>query len=820
MNTNTDPNTPGPNTPGPNTPDPNTPDPNALFQQAVAFHKGGQLNEAAAAYRRVVDAMPQHPVATAYLGMLEFQRGNFADAAQFLQMAVTANPNQPEALSFLGSSLQNLNRAQEALAAFDRALALRPDFMEVLVNRGLVLRGMGRAEEALASLDRAIAALPDVAVLHNHRGLVLRDLGRHEESLAAFDRVLFLEPANYEALNNRGLALQSLKRIDEALASIDRAIALKPDLATLHSNRGNALLHFLRLEEALASYERALSLDPGYAEAHMNKGNALLGLGRAEAALASYDRAISLAPGLPEAWLNRGNAMLKARTKEEALADYDRAIALKPDYAQAHVNRGHVLRERKRLEEALASYTRALELEPDFEFLRGLRLYTRMQLCDWKGQQEEIRAIEAAVARGEKVADPFQVLSMSGSAVLRKQAAEIYTQTRFPASHALPAIPRRARRDRIRIGYFSADFRNHPVSLLAAELFERHDRSRFDVIAFSLDPDGGDAFTVRLITAFDQFIDVREETDRRIAELARDMEIDIAVDLGGYTQNSRTGIFAMRPAPVVVNYLGYSSTMGADYVDYMIADPVVIPEAARACYTEKIAALPHCYLPSDSTRGIAKRVFSRTELGLPESGFVFCSFNNSYKINPAMFDIWMRLLQRVDGSVLWLSRFGETAMRNLKDEAAMRGIDPARIVFSRFMQSQEEHLARIRSADLFLDTLPYNAHTTASDALWAGLPLLTCAGEGMAGRAAASLLTAMGVPELVTTDLAAYEARALELARHPDMLRELRDKLARNRLATPAFDTPSYVRHIEAAYTAMYERYVSGQAPDHISVRP
>jgi predicted O-linked N-acetylglucosamine transferase (SPINDLY family) len=795
-------------------------DPNTLFQQAIAFHKEGRLDEAAAAYRQLLDIAPEHPVAAAYLGMLEFQRSHFPEAVQFLQASLALNPDQPEALSFLGSALQSLNRPEEALGAFDRALALRPDFMEVVVNRGLTLRGMGRAEQALASLDHAAAVLPHVAVLHNHRGLVLRDLGRHEESLAAFDRAVQLEPANHEALNNRALALQSLERTDEALASIEKAIGLRPDLATLHNNRGNALLHYRRFEEALGSYEEALRLDPAYADAHMNKGNALLALGRQDAALASYDRAIALAPNFAEAWLAKGSALLKVRDKDGALAHFDRAIALKPAYAQAHVNRGHLLRESKRLDEALASYTRALEADPQVEFARGLRLYTRMQLCDWTAHQDETSAIEASIARGEKVADPFQVLSMTGSAALRKRTAEIYARARFPASDALPVIPLRARRDKIRLGYFSADFRSHPVSLLAAELFEMHDRTRFEVIAFSLDPDGGDAFTVRLITAFDQFIDVRDQTDREIAELARALEIDIAIDLGGYTQNSRTGIFALRPAPVAVNFLGYSSTMGVDYIDYMIADGIVIPEAARQHYTEKIASLPNCYLPNDSTRRIAKRNFSRSELGLPEKGFVFCSFNNSYKINPAMFDIWMRLLQRVEGSVLWLSRFSETAMRNLREEAVKRGVSADRIVFTQFMQSPEDHLARIRSADLFLDTLPYNAHTTASDALWAGLPLLTCAGEGMAGRAAASLLTALGLPELITHGLEEYEARAHELATQPAMLKEIRDKLARNRLTTPAFDMPSYIRHIESAYTAMHERHLTGQPPEHFGVRP
>jgi predicted O-linked N-acetylglucosamine transferase (SPINDLY family) len=795
-------------------------DPNALLEQAISFHRNGQLNEAAAVYRQVIALTPAHPAATAYLGMLEFQRGNPADAVPFLQRALDINPAQLEVLSFLGTALLNLERAAEAVAVFDRALALRPDFTEALVNRGLALRAMHRLQEALDSLDRALAIAPDAAALHNHRGVILRDLGRDAEALAAFDQALVREPANCEVLNNRALALQGLGRADEALASVEQAISLRPDLAALHNNRGNVLLHFRRFDDALGSYDHALQIDPGYADAWMNKGNVLLALGRNEAALDSYDRALERTPGRAEAWLGRGNALLRAGNVDAALASLDRAVAIRPAYVQAHVARGDALRKQQRLAEVAASYKRALEAEPDFEFLRGRYFYARMQLCDWTGWQEEVRAIEAGIARGARVADPFQTLSVTGSAALCKQAAETYAQAQFAAEQPLPDLPRRARRDKIRLGYFSADFRNHPVSLLAAELFELHDRARFEVIAFSFDPDGGDAFTVRLIPAFDQFIELRGRPDRDIAELARAMEIDIAIDLGGYTQNSRTGVFAMRPAPLAVNFLGYPGTMGAPFFDYLIADPAVIPEAARRFYTEKIAALPNSYFPHDSSQAIARRRFSRRELGLPERDFVFCSFNGSYKINPMMFDVWMRILQRVEGSVLWMSRANETAMQNLKGEAEKRGVSADRIIFAQKMPSTEDHLARLGSADLFLDSLPYGAHATAIDALWAGLPLLTCSGENMAGRAATSLLAALDLPELTSTSLEAYEARAVELAARPGMLKEIRDKLARNRLATPAFDTPLYVRHIEAAYTAMYERHVAGQAPEHIQIQP
>lgn len=760
-------------------------DPNAIFQQAVSFHAAGKLPEAAALYRKLIELFPQHPVALAYLGMVEFQQGNLEESVRLLRLSLQINPNQPEALSFLGSALQHLGRLDDAVAAFDRAIALKPDLVEVLVNRGLVLRDLKRLDEALASCDRAIVLRPDHA----------------------------------EALNNRGLVLQDLERFDEALACFDRAIALKPDLAALHDNRGNSLYHLKRVEEALASIDRAIALNPDFAEAHNHRGNALQHLKHTAEALASYDRAIALKPDYAEAYMNKGNALLAPQRFEEALASYDRAIALKPTFVEALIHRGNMLKDRKRYDEALESYDRAIAINPDHEFLYGSRLHTKMQICDWRDLENQGRQLQAKIDAGKKVTGPLTVLALSDSPALQRKAAEIYTRSQHPLSHALPEIGKTPRHAKIRIGYFSADFRNHPVSILAAELFETHDKSRFELTALSFGPETDDDLRQRVMGAFDRFIDVRHMSDKEVALLARDLEIDIAIDLGGYTQDCRPDIFAMRAAPVQVNYLGYCGTMGAEFMDYLIADPVVIPEESRQYYCEKIAYLP-CYMPSDSKRRVADPVFTRKDLGLPKSGFVFCCFNNSNKISPDTFDAWMRILKRVDGSVLWLSSFNKKAASNLANEAVRRGISAERVIFADLMPLQEDHLARIRLADLFLDTLPYNAHTTASDALWVGLPLLTCRGQSFAGRVAASLLNTIGAPELITSSREEYEARAVGLATDPEMLKEIREKLAQNRQVMPLFDTPLFTRYLEAAYTAMHERSQAGLPPDHIFALP
>jgi predicted O-linked N-acetylglucosamine transferase (SPINDLY family) len=381
----------------------------------------------------------------------------------------------------------------------------------------------------------------------------------------------------------------------------------------------------------------------------------------------------------------------------------------------------------------------------------------------------------------------------------------------------LDPILKSARQPKIRIAYYSADFLNHATAHLMAELFERHDKEKFELIAFSFGPDANDEMQVRVSQAFDQFIDVTALSDLEVAQLSRELGIDVAVDLKGLTQDSRLGIFSYKAAPIQVSYLGYPGTLGADYIDYLIADKTLIPVQSQQHYSEKIVYLPNSYQVNDRHRVIAPTQFTKQELGLPQDAFVFCCFNNNFKITPDVFDTWVRILKAVDKSVLWLFQDNPTAATNLQKEAALRGLDPTRLVFAKRMDLPE-HLARHKSADLFLDTLPYNAHTTASDALWAGLPVLTCMGESFASRVAASLLNAIGLPELITQTPEDYEALAIELATNPGKLQSIKAKLAANRLTTPLFDTALFTKHIEAAYVQMYQRYQADLPPEHIFV--
>ena len=632
-----------------------------------------------------------------------------------------------------------------------------------------------------------------------------------------YGQALKIKPDYAEAYNNRGSALQQLKRFEEALDSYERALKIQPDYAEAYYNRGNALQQLRRFEEALDSYGQALKIKPEHAEAYNNRGNALQQLRRFEEALDSYERALKIRPDYAEAYNNRGNALQQLRRFEEALDSYERALKIQPDYAEAYYNRGNALQQLKRFEEALDSYARALTSNPDGDCLFGMWLHVKMYLCDWSNLGALLPDLIAKIQQAKKVTTPFAVVGVIDDSALQRQATETWISEMYPASPALPPLTIRCRHERIRIGYYSADFQAHATTHLMAGLFERHDRRRFELLAFSFGPGERDDMRKRLAGAFDQFLEVRTKSDIDIARISRELGIDIAVSLTGFTQDARPGIFSYGAAPIQVSYLGCPGTMGAPYIDYLIADQTLIPEESRRHYSEKIVYLPHSYQVNDRKRPIADKVFARAELGLPPTGFVFCCFNNSYKITPDTFDSWMRILMQVEGSVLWLLEDNSTAANNLRREAQARDVAAERLIFARRMP-MPEHLARHRAADLFIDTLPCNAHTTASDALWAGLPVLTRIGESFAARVAASLLNAVGLPELVATTQEQYEAKAVELAGDPGRLAELKERLHRNRLTMPLFDTERFTVHLENAYTQMYERYLSNLSPEHIYI--
>jgi protein O-GlcNAc transferase len=533
-------------------------------------------------------------------------------------------------------------------------------------------------------------------------------------------------------------------------------------------------------------------------------GHALMLAGQGDAALAAYDRLLAMRPDAVEVLYNRALILSGQGRTADALATLDRALALQPDSATIVYSRGVMMSQLGRHEEALANYDRALALDPKQVMARGNRAMAARNICAWDRTAGIGAELAAMVQAGLPVA-PMSFVAYSSDKALQLQVGRNAVAALMPQRPAPLWRGERYRHDRIRLAYVSSDLREHAVGLQLAPLIERHDRSRFDVIAISLGPGDDSAVRARLVAAFDRFEDCAARTDEQVARRMREMEIDIAIDLNGHTSGARTAIFAWRPAPVQVAWLGYPGTMGADFYDGLIADDIVAPMQDQAFYGETLVQLPHTYFPTDPARPIAAAP-SRNAAGLPPDGFVFCCFNNNWKFTPELFDVWMRLLRDVPGSILWLKATNAAATRALRREAEARAIDPARLVFAPNLPSDAEHLARHALADLFLDTLPYNAHATACDALWAGLPVVTCRGESFAGRVAASLLTAIGLPELVTHTIADYEALALRLARAPQQLQALKDRLAANRLTTPLFDADRFRADIETAYTAMRQR--------------
>ena len=644
------------------------------------------------------------------------------------------------------------------------------------------------------------------------QGLALHQLGRLDEAEAHYRAVLAAQPAHFGALHLTGLVHYQRSSFAAAADWIARAIAVNPGAPEPHSNLGLALLALKRPEEALASHERALKLRPDVPASLNNRGNTLLALNRPAEALADYDRALALQPGFALAHNNRGNTLRALGRIEESLLAYANALRFAPDYPEALDNRGRALRDLKRYDEAAQSFARLLAVAPQQAYAPGMLLASRLDHCDWTDYEASSAAIVAAIERGERADAPFSLFSHSVSPKAQLDCARLFAAAEYPTGVAPLAARPLERHERIRLAYVSADFHEHATAYLMAELFERHDRSRFEVTGISYGPDDASPMRARLKAAFDHFVDVSGSSDRAVAELMRDRGIDIAVDLKGYTAGNRVGIFAYRGAPLQVAYLGFPATTGAPFIDYLIADRHIVPPGLEAAYSEKIARLPDCYQVNDRQRRIADSTPSRTDAGLPGEGFVFCSFNNSYKIRPAVFDVWMKLLRAIDGSVLWLLDDNAAAVARLKAAAEVCGISSSRLVFAPRVPL-DQHLARHRLADLFLDTFPVNAHTTASDALWVGLPLVTLQGETFTSRVAASVLAAAGLPELVTRTLDDYEALALKLAREPAELARLKAHLERTRLSAPLFDTDRFRRNIESAYITMYERSQKGEPP-------
>jgi protein O-GlcNAc transferase len=823
--------------------------PDALYNRGCALQALGRDKDAAECFEKALALKRDHAPAHLNLANSRFRLGRQKEALEGYGRALAIHPVYPEALLNRANAYLEMKRAKEALADYESALKLEPSHPILWNNRGNALSELGRDSDAIASFEKAIALEPSYADAIENRADALARTNREADALQAYGRVLMMEPGNAGALHKRARLLAAMKRTEEALAAFGQVLAMQPsDIAAMLgqgvvltelqrykealavfdavlaiepgnpdalSNRAHALIAMKRFGDALAECEKALRFDDAHKAALHNRASALCGLRRFGQALAAFDRALAAADSA-ESWNGRGTAELGLKNIAGALNDFGKALARDPGHLEARVNRSAALSKAKRYDEAAADSERALAQKPGHAPAMRELIHAKLSCCDWQ-QTAQTRALaEAMIAKGLRAAHPFDLLAISDSEKLSLALARLHAKEEYPPQ---PALWRGEDygHGRIRVGYLSTDFRMHAVGFLIAGALEHHDKTRFETYGFSIGADENSPMRKRIVSAFDRFSDLRAATDFEAASLMRQAEIDILVDLNAYTGDNRSAIMAYRPAPVQANYLGYPGTMGAPYIDYIVADRVAIPEEARAHYSESVVYLPHCYQANDNKRLVSDRVFSRAQFGLPEAGFVFCSLSSSYKFSPAMFDVWMRLLSQTENSVLWLLEDNAAATANLRREAESRGIAASRIVFAPHVPP-DEHLARQRLADVFLDTLPYNAHTTASDALWMGLPVITCMGTAFPGRVAASILLAAGLPELVTQSLAQYEALALRFARDPQALTAMRAKIAGLKGHCALFDTARFTRHLEAAYEEMMARHRRAERPASFAV--
>ncbi len=782
-----------------------------------------------------------------------FESGDHAGAVRLAQSRLEKTPDSAPLWNIFGAALARCGHPDQAEAAFAQAIRLAPGYHSAHMNHGNVLLDLQRADEAISAYREALSLRPDFAEAHYNLGRAFQRLGQAEDACDAYRRALDcsadypdattnlwsllvsmsrqteaaqvlrdrtqVAPEDAQAWNNLGTLYYSQCLAEEAERAFRRATEIQPANPAMRHNLGLGLRALGAEAEAEEAFRAAVAADPSSAAAHVDLGNLLSDAGRLEEAAQAYFAALDADLENPLAHNNLGNVFKRLGRPEDAAACYERALAFDPAHAEANNNMAIRRWAEGDLPAAEMHFARALRARPEMSFSRAQMLHVQGHMCDWTAHDAFAAVAETLGVEGVEI-PPFTMLAFEDSPERQKARSELYDRRRHRALLPPHKVVARPRRDRMRIGYFSSDLHNHATLHLMSGLLRHHDRARFEICAFSYG-NVRDHHQQALSAGgeIDRFYDVQNLTDTRIAELAREQDLDIAIDLKGYTEGSRAGLMADRVAPVQISYLGYPGTLGAGWCDYIVADETVIPPAERSHYTEKVIFLPHCYQPNDNMRPVADLDDTRADHGLPEDAFVLCCFNQGYKISRAEFEIWMRILADIDHAVLWLMATNRWAEDNLRRAAELRGIDPDRLVFAPRL-GPELHLARHRHADLFIDTFNVNAHTTASDALWVGLPVVTLPGRQFAARVAASLLGAVGLQDLAVPDAAAYESLVRDLAGNPERLSELRRHLAMARDTAPLFDTPRYARDFERGLDMAFARWAEGLAPADIRVGP
>lgn len=755
-----------------------------LIGEAVSLYQNGFVEDAEKLLLQVLKLQKNNLPAFEILGLIKASSSDPSEAARYLKKAVQINPNNFSTRYNLAKALSDCNEHTESIPHHERAVKLSPRSPDAWINYGKSLSILKKHDAALSAFNEALKINPAHIESRLNKGIALRSLGFIDDALLEFKKIVRQEPNYYLAILNLGLSYLIKKQYQESLDYLNQASSLNSNDISLLLAKGQAFFESKRYEDAILVAKKILEIDPNSCEALSNIGSALNEL------------------NLPD----------------EAIQFFDKALALDSKQAEAHSNKGLAYTKLKKLPKSLESYIKAYEINPNIDFLLGSKLNVKMLLGNWDNLEKEVTILSQKLAANKRVVAPFGLMSLLDSPSAHLQAASIWAASNNHIKELGPLrkiYPKDSAK--IKLAYISADFKNHPVAHLTAEMFELHSREKFEVYAISLlKAPSTDSMRDRLVGAFDHFIDVQDKSDLEIAEFCRHLNIDIAIDLGGYTEGARIDIFKYRLAPIQVSYLGYPGTLGTKSFDYIIADHVVIPEQSREFFTERIAYLPYSYMVDDSKRLPSNFSTTREQFGLPKDAFVYCCFNNSYKFNRQVVQSWSDILKSVDNSVLWLSENNLVFQQNLLREFEKHSICVKRIIFAPRMELMADHLARLRLADLFLDTNPFNAHTTAIDSLKSGVPLLTILGNSFPARVAASLLSTLGLPELITSNTKEYEQLAIDIGNNPNQISKLKSKLASNLETSPLFDTKLFVRNFESLLLEMQRRYKNDEPPTHI----
>ncbi len=785
-----------------------------LTNLSSALRHQNKLTEAQQSALQSVQLDPQNLEGWINLGMIYHQMLEYDKSLVAYETAFKLAPTNYEVCTQLAHTLMALNRFEDALIFYKRATEISPDNQDGLYHQANALYESKNYVDALDLYKVALVHQANNAEAFLNMGNTLNALGKLTEALISYDEAIRLRPNYSQAYSNKGVALHQLKRYQEALTHHERSLEFDHNNDQTLSNKGITLHELKRIDEAIQYFNQAIEINPKNAKAFLNKANSLLEQRKYTESKINLKKSISLMPEYADAYFNLANVLKEERNNQEALVNYDEAIRLNPNFAEAYFNKAHVLQLMNNYEGAYINFEKAYQLNEEIDWIEGSLFYLKLMRNDWNNFNQDFSRIVEKTKGKIKTLLPFHGIVMLDDSALHQQLAKEYVEEKFPQKNELVDLKPYVEKKKIKIGYFSADFREHAVSYLTAELFELHNREDFEIIGFSYGGFQNDSMRDRLRKGFDQFLDVDELLDIEIAKLSRDLQIDIAVDLSGFTKDARTGIFSYRAAPIQISYAGYLGTTGASYIDYLIADRVIIPTSFQKHYSEKVIYLPS-FQVNDRKKPVSSKVYSRQDLGLPSEGFIFCCFNSNFKILPQTFASWMSILKATDNSILYLHVDNLMAQQNLQKEAENRGVSSNRLVFA-YPLPRPDYLARYRVVDLFLDTYPYNAGTTASDALWVGVPVLTMAGESFASRVASSILSAVELPELITYSAIEYEQKAIELAKDISKLEKIKEKLRNNKDNTLLFDTPNFTRSIESAYLEIHSRSQKGLPLDHV----